>query len=167
MKLYEITADYSALLEAIEAGEIPEEAINDTLESVTAILEDKVDNIACYIKNLTAFVAEIKAEEQALAERRRSKEKQIERMKAYLSEALLRVGRDKVETARNKVSFRKSQSVFVENETAFIEWAKVNAANYLTYKEPTINKTAIKTAIAEGIPVIGASVETKQNIQIK
>lgn len=167
MKLYEIAADYAALLEAIEAGEIPEEAINDTLESVTAVLDDKVDNIACYIKNLTAFVAEIKAEEQALAERRKAKEKQIDRMKAYLSETLLRVGRDKVETARNKVSFRKSQSVHIEDEHAFVEWARVNGDDYLTYKEPTINKTAIKTAIAGGIKIAGAAVVTRQNIQIK
>lgn len=167
MKLYEIAADYAALLDAIEAGQIPEEAINDTLESVAAVLEDKVDNIACYIKNLTAFVGEIKAEEQALAARRKAKENQIERMKEYLQDTLLRLGRDKVETARNKVTFRKSQSVQIDDESAFIEWAKTSGDEYLTYKEPTINKTAIKSAIADGIEIAGATVVTKQNIQIK
>ena len=40
MKLYEIAAEYKSFLELVDAGEIPEEAINDTLESIQALLED-------------------------------------------------------------------------------------------------------------------------------
>lgn len=167
MKLYEIAAEYKSFLESVEAGEIPEEAINDTLESIQSLLEDKADNIACMIKNTTAEVEAIKAEEDRLAERRKVKEKQIERMKAYLSEILIKNGVDKIETARNKITFRKSESVTVDNEAEFIEWAVHNNDEFLTYKSPTINKTAIKKAIANGVEVEGARIESKQNMQIK
>ena len=167
MKLYEIATDYRTFLEAVENGEIPEEAIADTLESITALLEDKADNIACMIKNMTAEAAAIKAEEQNLAERRKTKEKQIERMKAYLSDTLQLNNIAKLETARNKISFRKSESVKVDNEADFIKWAENNNREYLTYKEPTIDKTTIKQGIKEGWEVYGAHIETKMNMQIK
>lgn len=167
MKLYEIANDYEALIEAIESGEIPEDAIADTLEGIESLLEDKADNIACLIKNIKADVQAIRAEELNLAERRKSKENQIERLTTYLSETLQRVGIAKMETARNKISFRKSESVLVADECDFIEWARKNHDDLLTYKDPTINKTAIKKAIASGEKIEGALIESKLNIQIK
>ena len=167
MKLYEIANDYEALIESIESGEIPEEAIADTLEGIEALLEDKADNIACLIKNIKADVQAIRAEELNLAERRKSKESQIERLTTYLSETLQRVGISKMETVRNKISFRKSESVSVADEGAFIAWAMGNHDDLLTYKDPTINKTAIKKALSSGEEIEGAVIENKLNIQIK
>lgn len=167
MKLYEIANDYEALIEAIESGEIPEEAIADTLEGIEALLEDKADNIACLIKNLKADVQAMRAEELNLADRRKSKESQIERLTTYLSETLQRVGVSKMETVRNKISFRKSESVLVSDEGAFIAWAMENRDDLLTYKDPAINKTAIKKALSSGEEIEGAVIENKLNIQIK
>lgn len=167
MKLYEIAADYQKFLEAVESGEIPEIAINDTLESIQSLLEEKADNIACIIKNMAAEAEAIKAEEQSLAERRKAKERQIDYLKSYLSDALLKSGCPKIETARNKITFRKSEVVSIENEKEFIKWAEKNNDEYLTYKSPTINKTAIKKALTAGEEVKGVSIESKQNIQIK
>ena len=166
MKLYEIAADYQRFIEAVENGEIPEEVIADTLESITAELEDKADNIACLIKNLTAEAGAIKAEEENLSSRRKTKENQIKRMKEYLSDVLQKSGFTKLETARNKISFRKSESVGIEDETAFIKWAAEHNESFLTYKDPTINKTEIKKALANGEEIAGVSIECKQNIQI-
>ena len=167
MKLYEITAEYERFLAAIDAGEIPEEAIKDTLESIEALLEDKADNIACMIKQLKAEAAAIKAEEATLADRRKAKENTVERLTTYLSETLLAAGKTKIETARNKISFRKSASVVFDDEAAFVEWARDCRDDLLTYKTPTVNKTAIKEAIANGEAVNGARIESKNNIQIK
>ena len=167
MKLYEIATEYQNFLEAIENGEIPEEAIADTLESITSILEDKADNIACLIKNMSAEAEAIKAEEAKLAERRKAKEKQVDRLKEYLSDTLLRSGYTKLETARNKITFRKSESVAVDDEAEFIKWAMGNEDAYLTYKDPTINKTAVKDALKNGTILNGVHIESKQNLQIK
>ena len=167
MKLYEIAVEYQNFLEAIENGDIPEEAIIDTLESITSILEDKADNIACLIKNMSAEAEAIKAEEAKLSERRKAKEKQVDRLKEYLSTTLLASGYTKIETARNKITFRKSESVAVDDEAEFIKWAMGNDDAYLTYKEPTINKTAVKEALKNGIELNGVRIESKQNLQIK
>lgn len=166
MKLYELTNDYLALLEAIDNGEIPEEAIADTLESITTCIEEKADSIACALKNLDAECSAIKAEETRLAERRKAKERAYERIKQYLSETLQRAGLDKIETARNKITFRKSESVELDEE-AFIKWAEVNRDDLLTYSAPKINKTEVKRALKDGIEIVGAELRINQNIQIK
>ena len=166
MKLYELTTDYLALLEAIDNDEIPEEAIADTLEAITEEIEIKADSIACLLKNLDAEIVAIKAEEARLAERRKSKEKSYERIKEYLSSTLQLAGLDKIETARNKISFRKSESVEVD-EDAFIIWAQKNRDDLLTYVAPKVNKTEIKKALKNGEEIIGAELRINSNIQLK
>lgn len=168
MKLYEIATDYENLMAAIENGDIPEDAVIDTLESITSLLEDKADNIACLIKNLTAEAEAIKAEEDRLKARRTAKLNRAERLTSYLSDILQRSGYTNIETARNVISFRKTPpKVVFDNESAFIEWARVNADNYLNYGKPTVNKTAIKAAIDSGTKIEGVRVESSQNISIK
>jgi 5-enolpyruvylshikimate-3-phosphate synthase len=166
MKLYELVSDFHNFMEAVDNDEIPEEAIADTLESIELAIEDKADNIACLLKNLDAEIAAFKAEETRLAERRKAKEKTCDRIKDYLADNLQRVGIDKMETIRNKITFRKSESVEVD-EAAFIKWAETHRDDLLTYSKPTVNKTAVKKALKDGAEVVGASIVTRQNIQIK
>lgn len=167
MKLYELAAEYQNFIDAIEAGEIPPEAITDTLDSIDAEIEDKADNICCAIKNLIAEAEAIKVEEDNLAERRKAKEKEAENLKSYLSNMLQAIGKDKIETSRNKITFRKSEKVEFVNEAQFIEWAMSNDDSLLKFANPTVNKTAIKAAIKNGLVVEGAYLSTNQNIQIK
>ena len=164
MKLYELSNDYLALMEAIENDELPEEAVADTLESIVVGIEDKADNIACILKSISADINAIKTEEDRLAERRKKKERLHERIKQYLSDELLKVGMDKVETARNKITFRKSEAV--EIDATFMEWALTHRDDLLTYGKPTVNKTKVKDAIKSGAEIVGAQIVSKQNIQI-
>jgi hypothetical protein len=166
MKLYEIANDYLALMQAIENDEIPEEAIADTLEAIVAEIEDKADNIACLLKNIDADIVAIKAEEAKLEERRKVKEKSAERIKQYLSDVLQSAAIDKVETARNRITFRKSESVELD-EGAFVAWAMENCNDLLTYSAPKANKTEIKKALKGGQAIEGAKLVVNQNIQIK
>lgn len=166
MKLYELANDYLALLDAIDNDEIPEEALADTLESITACIDDKADSIACLLKNLDADIVAIKAEEARLAERRKAKEKAHERIKQYLSDTLQRAGIAKIETARNRITFRKSESVEVVDEV-FIAWAQKNRDDLLTYSAPKVNKTEIKKALKSGAEIVGAELRINNNIQIK
>lgn len=167
MKLYEIAAEYQRFMLALEDGEIPLDALEDTLECITAELDEKADNIACMIKELTAEAEAIDAEIKALTERKSAKKARAERLKAYLSETLLTAGKTKVETARNKITFRKSESVKIEDEGAFVSWALKSRDDLLKYAEPMINKTALKDALKKGDEIEGAYIESKQNIQLK
>lgn len=164
MTLYEIANDYLRFMEAAENEEIPEDALADTLESIFGEVEEKADNIACMLKNLGADIAAIKAEEDRLAERRQKKERLYERIKQYLSNELLRAGIEKVETARNKITFRKSSPV--ETDANFLEWALKYRDDLVTYGKPSINKTKVKQAIESGQQIEGARIVTKKNIQL-
>lgn len=168
MTLYELTSGYASFLEAIENGDIPADAIADTLESIEAEIDEKIDNTACMIKSLEAMEAAIKAEEDRLAERRKVKANLRERLKTYLSDMLLSMGKTEWESARNKISFRKTPGkVVLDDEKAFIEWAIANDDSLVTYGKPSVNKTAIKMAIESGRDINGAEIVTTNNIQLK
>ena len=90
-----------------------------------------------------------------------------ERIKKYLSEELLKANVTSVDTARNKISFRRSESVSIADEGRFLEWAILNRDDLIKYGEPTPNKTAIKDAIKGGTVIEGVSIKTSNTIQLK
>ena len=74
VSLYEISADFLKALDGLEVNEETGEITNfDAVEALNAQFEDKAESVACYIKNLTAFVADLKTEEDALAARRQER----------------------------------------------------------------------------------------------
>lgn len=166
MKLYELSNEYQTLMNLVDE-DIPADVISDTLEAISAEIEVKADNIACMLKNLDADISAIKAEEERLAERRRKKQASYEWFKQYLSTELRKAEVSEIETARNRISFRKSESVDITDEGAFIEWAEENRDDLLTFSPPKINKNAVKAAIKDGANIAGAQMVEKQNIQIK
>ena len=165
MKLYELTADYVSILEAIENGDIPEEAIADTLDAITGEINEKADSIACVLKNLDAEISAIKAEEDRLAYRRKAKQAAYERLETYISETLRSANIDKLETARNKITFRRSEKVFCSEE--FLQYAIETRSDLLTYPSPKPSLSAIKDALKQGEDIPGAMLQTSYNIQIK
>lgn len=159
MKLYEITSEYQRFLFEVEQGNVPDEAIADTLESIEGELTAKVDNIACLIKNTNAEIKALADEERALRERRQTKVNMVDRLKKYLVDALADADIKKVEGTRAVVSLRNGKSVEVD------EGAEL-ADKYLRIKtEP--NKTAIKEALQSGIKIKGAKLVTKVGAVIK
>jgi uncharacterized protein (DUF3084 family) len=168
VSLYTINAELSELLERgfeidEETGELIED-IEDKLASLQMAEQDKLENIALYIKNLSAESAAIKAEEKSLAERRKAKEKRQESLKKYLADYLQNTDRSKFETPKVRLSFRKSE--VVDYDDSFMRWA-LEQDRYLRYKEPDVDKAALKKAIKGGEEVPGATLLTKQNLQIK
>lgn len=160
--LYEISADFLAALDAMEVDPDTGELLNaDRLDAISAAFEEKAEATALYIKNLTAFVGDVKAEEAALAERRKSAENRVERLKGFLASAMQTVGRDKVETAKAKISFRKSTQVQIDDEGAL----PVDFVTTTITTKP--DKTAIKKVIQAGQAVAGAVLVENQNLQIK
>lgn len=167
MTLYELGSEYQELLSLIDNGEIPEEAIADTLEALQGELRDKIDNIACVIKNLKVEADAIKAEAKNLTERAKAKEKRADWLKKYLSATMQQSGIDKIETERNVIKFGKSS--VVEISDGFIEWAKEHSEDLLRTKvEVEADKVALKAAIQNGsVPEELAKIVEKKNIQIK
>lgn len=163
MTLYEIN---QGILDCVdeETGEIIDVAKLDALQLAR---DEKISNIAAYIKNLTAESKAIKAEEDALAARRKAADRKVKDLKDFLATAL---NGQKFKDARCSVYFSKTApAVHFENddEHGFIEWAKENAPEYLVYAEPTVNKTKLKEDINSGLEFSKASLESSTYIVIK
>ena len=166
MTIYEIDKAIAACLESgtdeavdMETGEI----LN--LDALQMERDVKLENVACYIKNLTADADAIKAEKDVLAKREKTAREKADKLKAWLANQL---NGAKFTTPRVAVTFRKSEKLEVTDDKAFIEWASVWHEDLLTLKTPEINKTAVKALIKSGgdaSPFVKI-VET-QNIQLK
>ena len=165
--LYELTNELSSLLDAISEGEIPEEAIADTLEGLMGEVDEKIDSVTDAYKTLQAEAAMISAEEKRLSERRKRKESAAERIREYLSAELQKLGKAKHESARHALSFRSSKKVIVDEEQFKVWCADNNRTDLLritTKTEP--DKTAIGEALKiEEIPFV--EIQVNQNIQIR
>ena len=157
--LYEISAQYASFLSAVESGEIPDEAIEDTLAGLDGDLNDKVDNIACLIKQLSAEADAIKTERDRLAERQQIKVHKAERLKDYIRQAMALSGKKKIETARNCVSLGKpGQRVEITNLDALRGTESVWKP-YDYGKEANVDKAKLKELLQAGNLVPGAVIE--------
>lgn len=83
MKLYELTDAMKELDQLMEDG-IPIEQLSDTIEDIKGDFKEKAESILFVIANKQAQAEAYKAEEKRLAEKRKTEEKQIERIKEYL-----------------------------------------------------------------------------------
>ena len=153
MKLYEID---EAILNCIdtETGEIIDA---DQLDKLQMERDTKLENVACWIKDLKAEAEAIRTEKQILANRQKVAENKAESLKKWLAYAL---DGKKFSTAKCAVSFRNTESVEVTEEG--LEALMKEHDELLTYKAPEPNKTAIKQAIKDGLNLAG--VQLVQNI---
>lgn len=153
MKLYEVDQAIMDLVDN-ETGEIIDIEMFDNLQMER---DEKIESIALYIKDLKAEAEALKAEKLAFAERQKVAENKAESLKAYLSYALKGQA---FKTVKASVSFRKSQQVDVPDIYELDE-------NFLRYKEPEADKTAIKEAIKAGQAVKGATLIENISVIIK
>lgn len=159
MSIYDIDQSLLALVDP-ETGEI---ADYETFASLLMDREQKVENIALWIKDLKAEAEAIRNEEKNLAERRRSVQNRATRLTEYLATAL---NGEKFKTGKVAISYRKSTSVDVYD--GFVEWAEENGGGrYLRYSDPDPDKSAIKAALEAGERLPFAELVTSNNIQIK
>ena len=152
--LYEIDA---AILNCcdMETGEIIDA---DALDALMMEREKKIENIALYIKNLTADAAAYKAEKEAFAAREAQATNKAANLKKYLTGAL---NGQKFNTALCAISFRRSEKVEIDEESAI-------PAEYMNeVVKRTPDKTAIKAAIKAGQEISGCRLVENQNISIK
>ncbi len=156
MNLYEINKEMLGCWDA-ETGEILDEARLDELQIER---DEKIENIACWIKNLRAEKDALKAEKEVFAQRQKTVENKIDSLTRYLELAL---NGESFKTAKTAITYRKSEKVMTKEGFDILRLPE----QYLKYKEPDLDKTALKKDIKAGIEIPGVFIETCQNIQIK
>lgn len=163
MKLYELSSNILQLETVLEEQlDAPEELRGEALKFLDELKvskAEKIENCVSLLKNWEALEVAIKAEETALKARRESLEKRADWLKNYLS-FCLQPG-EKFESARCKVSWRKSESVEIQDESLIPEiYQKIETVT-------KIDKKAIKDAYSAGGEVPGAIIVKKNNLLIK
>lgn len=159
--LYKIRVEHLQLMQDIEfnEGEITPE-IEQALQLTQDEFNDKALSYGLVVKHFDDETTIIEKEIDRLSKMLAQSKKKKELFKQVLSDAMQQFGVEKIETPTLKLSFRKSESVEVDADQLSNDYM-VEKTTY------TPDKNKIKAAIKEGIKVNGASLVTKQNLQIK
>ena len=169
MTLYDIDAQIAALDGAAEDDMLIDEETGELLSVAQALdalrmeREAKLENVACWVKNLSAEADAIREEENRLIKRRKSAETKAARLKAWLLAALTREDgtTDKLKTGRVMVSVKRNPPSTVVNDLLLPSTYKVAKITY----QP--NKELIKRELLAGGEVPGAYLEYGRSVVIK
>lgn len=154
MKLYEIDAEILACVDA-ETGEIIDE---ERFAALQMERDEKIENVALWIKNLKSDLVAIEAERKAFQEREKSCKARIASLSSWLAYILQG---ERFGTAKVAVSFRRSESVEIADEA-------VIPKEYLREKVEVVpDKVALKAALKAGAEIAGVALVENQNVQIK
>ena len=169
MTLYDIDAQIAALEDAAEddmlidaeTGELI--SVSQALDALRMEREAKLENVACWVKNLCAEAAAIRKEEEELIKRRKAAETKAANLKAWLMAAMTREDgtTDKLKTGRVMVSVKKNPPSTVVDDDLLPSTYKVAKITYQA------NKELIKRELLAGGEVPGAHLEYGRSVIIK
>lgn len=161
--LYELTEELKLLLFLAEDPETDEEALRGSMEAITGELEIKADGYAKVIRQLESDKAGIKAEKDRLDKRTKAIDNNIQRMKSALQGAMELADKPKFKTELFSFNIQNNPvSVVIDTEDVYSI-----PEDYLTYKAPEPNKTAIKDAIKNGKEFSFAHLEQSRSLRIR
>lgn len=169
MNLYDIDKRINDTIEFccdLETGEIlDDETLKNTLDELELSKEEKLTNIAKYIKNLTADAKALQEEKLKFARRQRIAENKIKNLKKYIDDFIRNTqGEDfnnfKFKDVNNTISYRKSQSVEIDDID------KINE-EFLKVEKTVRDKKELAKALKNGLTVDGCHLEEKYSLQIR
>lgn len=162
--IYELTQDFLTIQEMMEDPELDPQTLADTMEAVEGELEIKAESYAKIMKNLDGDVEALENEIRRLTSRKKAIEENIKRMKAALQGMMEVTGKTKFKTDLFSFGIQKNApSVVIDAEDVYDI-----PEDYLKYKAPEINKTAIKEAIQMGENLEGiAHLEQSMSLRIR
>ena len=169
MTLYDIDAQIAALDGAAEDDMLIDEetgeliSVSQALDALRMEREAKLENVACWIKNLCAEADAIREEENRLIKRRKAAETKSANLKSWLLAAMTREDgtTDKLKTGRVMVSVKRNPPSTVVDEALLPSTYKVAKITYQA------NKELIKRELLAGGEVPGAHLEYGRSVVIK
>jgi hypothetical protein len=155
--LYNLTNEFAAVVNHLEEMELDSEVLQDTLDSLQAPIEEKVENIVKYMKSLEALADAKKLEAKRLSDSASSDLKKVEWFKNYMADNLKKANITKLQAGIFSLGWRKGTEVVQIDET---KTPTADEAPHLyLYQEPKfIGKTDLKKLIKEGKEIPGVSV---------
>lgn len=158
MNLYELTGAYLQIQNMIEEGA---EGLEDTLEALNDALEDKAEGYGRVIRNLEAQAKALREEEKRLADRRKSIENSIARLKDNLQQSMLATGKRKIQTNLFTYSIQKNPPSVVVTDLKSIP------EKYLVPQDPKVDKKAILTDWKSGEAIPGTEIRQTEGLRMR
>ena len=159
MTIWEIDKALEALVDP-ETGELRD---FESFMQLQMERSEKIENTVLWLKNLRSDIAELKAAEDALKERRQVKERRAERLREYIENALCG---EKFETARCSVGWRRSRAL--ELGEGVVDWLAGNGHGELVIQQaPKIDRKGVTELLKSGVEVPGAVLVERNNMVIK
>jgi hypothetical protein len=162
LTIYNIEKNYNQLADQLidNDGELTPE-LNEQLAITEEQLQNKSVAYSFVIKEMDADVEIIDAEIKRLQAAKKQREKASEYLKERIKHAMDLFQIEEIKTPLVKINFRKSESVEVDDVNSL-------PMAYKTVKVvETADKVAIKAALKDGADIIGCSIATHRNLQIK
>lgn len=169
MTIYDIDARIAALSDAAEDDMLIDEetgelmSVAQALDALRMEREEKIENVACWVKNLCAEADAIKEEETRLTKRRKAAETKAANLRSWLIAALTREDgtTDRLKTGRVSVSVKRNPPSTVVDEALLPSSYKVAKITY------QLDKELIKRELLAGGEVPGAHLEYGRSVMIK
>lgn len=161
MTLYEIDQQIANLIDP-ETGEVLD---FEAFAELQMDRDQKIENMALWVKEMTANAKAIKDEVEQLTKRKRSLEANADRLKKYIAQAL---DGQKFQTPRVSISYRKSTALEVDNAEELGTWLNTSGhVDLVVYQPPTIDKRGVTALIKAGEDVRGASLVERQSLTVR
>ena len=161
VKLYEVTGELLEVLAMAEDPEIDPDVFADTLEAVEGDFEYKADGYAKIIRQLEYEAAAFGAEAKLFKNKEQTAVKKIDRMKGMLKEAMMITGKEKFKTDLFEFGIRNNKPSVVIDDLAKVP------QEFLKFKDPEADKTAIYKALKDGGTASWAHLEPSTSLSIK
>lgn len=171
MNLYEINGTILDIMNNLESVENEDlyTCMVQAIENLQMREDEKLDNIASYIKQLDSEAKAIKEEVKALNERAKAKENKAKRLKEYLLNYLELNDRKSFESSKNFIKVNKTvPSVCIDDESEFISYCETHDLDFLLkYRDPTVSKSKIKEYLNDGNELQGVSLRPGKTLKLK
>ena len=162
--LYKLTATMKHLLDLVQSGEVDQETIEDTIESMdlTTDIERKIDGYAYVMDELKASNERIRNEEKRLAQRRRVQQNNYDRMRETLLDQMKLLEMDRVKTDKYTVSVRKNPVKVVVSDESNIP------KDFFVEQRPKVDRKKLKEHLeSSGEHLDGVELTQEESLQIR
>lgn len=160
MTLFEMSEAARQLYDLLEAGEIDEQTVTDTMESIGA--SEKLESYIHVQRQIESEIAAFDAEIDRMTERKNSLKKQVERLKSATVDFMRATGQKSANAGTFKLTMRENKSCEITDESMI-------PAEYMTIipesKKP--DKRAMLAALKDGAEIAGAQLKTSYSVTAK
>ena len=159
--MYELTADYLAVLAMATDGETPPDAIADTLEAIGGEIEIKAESSAVIMQELNAEADKLDAEIKRLTARKNALETNSDAIKDRIYNTMKSTKKEKFKTTLFSFSIKKNPpKLVIDDETKIPK-------KYLIPQPAKIDNAAIKAELTAGKKCKYAHIEQGESLTIK